>query len=49
MQAFNGFSIVPPGIGIVHQVNLEYLARGVLESMGFITPIRWWERIHTPR
>jgi len=31
-QAFNGFSIVPPGIGIVHQVNLEYLARGVLES-----------------
>jgi aconitate hydratase len=28
-QAFNGFSVVPPGIGIVHQVNLEYLARGV--------------------
>ena len=24
MQAFNGFSVVPPGIGIVHQVNLEY-------------------------
>ncbi len=30
-QAFNGFGVVPPGIGIVHQVNLEYLARGVLE------------------
>src|SRR5207245_6048653 len=29
-QAFNGFRVVPPGIGIVHQVNLEYLARGVL-------------------
>ncbi|MBV9241667.1 MAG: aconitate hydratase, partial [Acidobacteria bacterium] len=25
-QAFHGFSVVPPGIGIVHQVNLEYLA-----------------------
>ncbi|MBC7809299.1 MAG: aconitate hydratase [Akkermansiaceae bacterium] len=32
MQAFNGFSVVPPGIGIVHQVNLEYLAKGVLSS-----------------
>ena len=30
MQAFNGFRVVPPGIGIVHQVNLEYLAKGVL-------------------
>ncbi|MCC6731330.1 MAG: aconitate hydratase [Chthonomonadales bacterium] len=30
-QAFNGFNVVPPGIGIVHQVNLEYLARGVLK------------------
>src|SRR4051812_14262066 len=30
-QAFNGFSVVPPGIGIVHQVNLEYLAKGVFE------------------
>src|SRR5436190_10064902 len=29
MQAFDTFKIVPPGIGIVHQVNLEYLARGV--------------------
>ena len=29
MQAFNTFGVVPPGFGIVHQVNLEYLARGV--------------------
>ncbi len=33
-QAFDGFSVVPPGIGIVHQVNLEYLAKGVLEKNG---------------
>jgi aconitate hydratase len=32
MQAFNGFGVVPPGIGIVHQVNLEYLAKGVLSA-----------------
>lgn len=37
-QAFNGFSVVPPGIGIVHQVNLEYLARGVLENNGVYYP-----------
>jgi aconitate hydratase len=29
-QAFETFKVVPPGIGIVHQVNLEYLAKGVL-------------------
>src|SRR5918999_4769026 len=29
MQAFDTFKVVPPGIGIVHQVNLEHLARGV--------------------
>ncbi|MFZ5464065.1 MAG: aconitate hydratase AcnA [Pseudomonadota bacterium] len=29
MQAFDTFKVVPPGIGIVHQVNLEYLFRGV--------------------
>src|SRR5581483_7770412 len=34
MQAFKSFKVVPPGIGIVHQVNLEYLARGVLEKDG---------------
>ncbi|MFZ2493310.1 MAG: aconitate hydratase [Thermoanaerobaculia bacterium] len=37
-QAFNGFQIVPPQIGIVHQVNLEYLARGVMEKDGVFYP-----------
>ncbi len=32
MQAFDTFKVVPPGIGIVHQVNLEYLAKGVLAT-----------------
>jgi aconitate hydratase A / 2-methylisocitrate dehydratase len=31
-QAFKTFGVVPPGIGIVHQVNLEYLAKGVLSA-----------------
>jgi aconitate hydratase len=38
MQAFNGFGVIPPGIGIVHQVNLEYLAKGVLEKDGVYYP-----------
>jgi aconitate hydratase len=33
MQAFDTFKVVPPGIGIVHQVNLEYLAKGVLSQL----------------
>ena len=33
-QAFETFGVIPPGIGIVHQVNLEYLARGVLHTKG---------------
>jgi aconitate hydratase len=37
-QAFNGFRVIPPGIGIVHQVNLEYLGRGVLEKDGVYYP-----------
>jgi aconitate hydratase len=37
-QAFDTFSVVPPGIGIVHQVNLEYLAKGVLEKDGVFYP-----------
>jgi aconitate hydratase len=37
-QAFNGFRVVPPGIGIVHQVNLEYLAKGVFEKDGVYFP-----------
>ena len=32
MQAFDTFGVVPPGFGIVHQVNLEYLARGVMRQ-----------------
>jgi aconitate hydratase len=31
-QAFRTFQLIPPGIGIVHQVNLEYLAKGVLSK-----------------
>jgi aconitate hydratase len=31
-QAFKTFKVIPPGIGIVHQVNLEYLAKGVLSA-----------------
>jgi aconitate hydratase len=39
MQAFDTFKVVPPGIGIVHQVNLEYLAKGVLrDANGVIYP-----------
>ena len=34
MQAFDTFKVVPPGVGIVHQVNLEYLARGVHKKEG---------------
>ena len=38
MQAFDTFKVVPPGIGIVHQVNLEYLARGVHRKDGIYYP-----------
>ncbi|HEY3433694.1 MAG TPA: aconitate hydratase [Rhodocyclaceae bacterium] len=38
MQAFDTFRVVPPGIGIVHQVNLEYLARGVYQKDGVYYP-----------
>jgi len=38
MQAFDTFKVVPPGIGIVHQVNLEYLARGVHLKDGVYYP-----------
>ena len=37
-QAFQRLRIVPPGIGICHQVNLEYLSRGVLEQGGLFYP-----------
>ncbi|HXG64166.1 MAG TPA: aconitate hydratase AcnA, partial [Blastocatellia bacterium] len=38
MQAFNSFRVVPPGIGICHQVNLEYLASVVQERDGVYFP-----------
>ena len=38
MQAFEGFNVVPPGIGICHQVNLEYLAKGAQERDGVYYP-----------
>ncbi|MCX8237753.1 MAG: aconitate hydratase AcnA [Akkermansiaceae bacterium] len=37
-QAFETFGVVPPGIGIVHQVNLEYLAKGVLDKENVFYP-----------
>lgn len=37
-QAFSGFRVVPPGIGIVHQVNLEYLAKGIFDRDGVYFP-----------
>ena len=52
MQAFDTFKVVPPGIGIVHQVNLEYLARGVHRKAGPAsptTPTRWSAPTATPR
>ncbi|SPA50398.1 aconitate hydratase AcnA [Cupriavidus taiwanensis] len=38
MQAFDTFGVVQPGFGIVHQVNLEYLARGVHRKDGVYYP-----------
>ena len=38
MQAFKKFKVIPPGIGIVHQVNLEYLCRGVHHVDGVYFP-----------
>jgi len=37
-KAFTNFSVVPPGMGICHQVNLEYLAKGVIERDGYLFP-----------
>lgn len=37
-KAFKGLTIVPPGSGIVHQVNLEYLSRVVFENNGVLYP-----------
>lgn len=38
MQAFETFKVVPPGVGIVHQVNLEYFFRGVHNKNNIIYP-----------
>ncbi|MND23939.1 Aconitate hydratase [compost metagenome] len=38
MQAFDTFKVIPPGIGICHQINLEYLAQGVIEKEGLVYP-----------
>lgn len=38
MQAFNTFKVVPPGFGIVHQVNLEYLFPGIQQKDGMSYP-----------
>ncbi len=38
MQAFETFKVIPPGIGICHQINLEYLAQGVIENNGVVYP-----------
>ncbi|GEO22868.1 aconitate hydratase AcnA [Cyclobacterium qasimii] len=37
-KSFNNFSVVPPGMGICHQVNLEYLAQGVIARDGNVFP-----------
>jgi aconitate hydratase len=37
-KSFNNFSVVPPGMGICHQVNLEFLCKGVIERNGEIFP-----------
>ena len=49
MQAFDTFGVVPPGFGIVHQVNLEYLARGMdRRKDGTTTPTPWSAPTATP-
>ncbi|MEJ2005309.1 MAG: aconitase family protein, partial [Cyclobacteriaceae bacterium] len=37
-KSFSNFAVVPPGMGICHQVNLEYLAQGVVERDGWLFP-----------
>ncbi len=37
-QGLNNFTVVPPGMGICHQVNLEYLAKGVMARNGWLFP-----------
>ncbi len=42
MQAFDTFGVTPPGFGIVHQVNLEYLARGVYKAADDKAEVATW-------
>ncbi len=37
-NSFDNFSVVPPGMGICHQINLEYLSMGVIERNGEVFP-----------
>jgi aconitate hydratase len=37
-QAFDGFGVIPPGIGICHQVNLEYLAQSIWKKHDIYYP-----------
>lgn len=48
-QAFDGFGVIPPGIGICHQVNLELSRRAFGNATATTIPTRWWVRIHTLR
>ena len=54
-EAFDNFRVVPPDTGIVHQVNLEYLARVVFVDDGdgsrhpWPTPTRWSAPTRTRR
>ncbi len=52
-QAFDNFRVVPPNTGIVHQVNLEYLAQSVFvrnDELGPVAlPDSWWAPIATRR
>jgi aconitate hydratase len=49
MQAFDTFKVVPPGIGIVHQVNLEYLRAACSRRTASTIPTRWSAPTATPR
>ena len=47
--AFDEFKVVPPGTGIVHQVNIEHLARVVMTRGGQAYPDTWSAPTRTPR
>jgi aconitate hydratase len=54
MQAFDTFRVVPPGVGIVHQVNLEHLFHGVRQQdhgrrTRVLSRTRWSVPTRTPR